>query len=453
DSNSSRVAGARAMLGVEPGQGWRLDMTGFAQWLETRNSGYVYAAGSYARPNQIAEPRDNDLRHLAGRLSGAIGSIDVLLASAMTWHEVGDRLDATIGAESFGLADPQTFDDERTFRVWDNDLRLRGHLGSLKWLAGLSHLEARQTLLATLNGASGGKVTADVDLALPVTSRFSLDGGARLFASSVHEKRLVASHLISRGQSKAGMTPSFAIAWQPHANRLLYLRYGSAFRQGGSDIADNGTIETLKGDELGSIEAGWRERLPGGGRIEVSAWYTRWDDVQSDVLRTNGLIETTNAGYARIIGVEGAAGFMPVSGWHVEAGANYTNALLTHSALGYELHDRHLPVVPEYTVRVALRHDFALGSADAWARMSLRYVGPSRMSFDPGLDRTMGNLVESTFEVHARLRAWDLGLRVQNLFADKGNTFAFGNPFRYRTMPQYTPQRPMVLNLLVSRAF
>ena len=465
DSNSTRVRGTRALLGVVPAQGWRLDLTGFGQWLETHDSSYVYAAGSYSRPDQIAEPHDNDLWHLASRLSGGIGSIDVMLASAMTWHEVRDTLDATIGADSLGLDDPETLLDQREFRVWDNDLRLRGRLGSISWLAGLSHLEARQTLVASLNGVSGDEVTAEddrrvshdtaayFDLTVPLTGRLSLDGGARLFSSYERETRIVSSEPITRSQNKAGVTPSLAVVWQPNPDRLIYLRYGSAFRQGGSDITDSGTVENLKGDELASIEAGWRERLPGGGCVELGTWYTRWEDLQSDVLDSNGLIETVNAGDARIIGVEGSLELVPVAGWHVEAGANFTSALLTRSALGYEVHDRHLPVVPEYTLRGALRHDLTIGSVAAWIRASVRYVGPARMSFDEDLDRQMGKLFDTGVEIHAGFGPWDAGIKGQNLLAGKGNTFAFGNPFRYLTMPQYTPQQPMTFSLMVSRAF
>lgn len=465
DTNSTHVTGARAILGVAPAQGWRLDLTGFAQWLQTHDSNYVYESGSYTRPDQIAEPHDNDLTHAAGRLSGGIGAVDILLASAMTWHDVNDTLDATIGADSFGLSDPQVLVDKRNFRVWDNDLRLRGRFGSLRWLAGLSYLKARQTLVARLDGASGASVIADndrrvsddaaayFDLSLPLTSTLSVDGGARLFHSSIRETRVIASEAVSRERSKSGMTPSLALAWQPDPDRLIYVRYGSAFRQGGSDISASGTIEPLKGDELASIEAGWRERLAGDGRAELSVWYTRWDEVQSDGLGEDGLIETANVGNARIIGVEGAIELGLIPGWHMEAGGNYTSALLTRSALGFELEDRHLPVVPEYTLRAALRHDFTIGRADLWARARIRYVGSARMSFDPALDRPMGRLVQSGVELHAVLDDWQLDLQAENLLSRRGNTFAYGNPFRYRTMEQFTPQRPLKFSLMVSRAF
>ncbi|MCT2398194.1 TonB-dependent receptor domain-containing protein [Novosphingobium mangrovi (ex Huang et al. 2023)] len=465
DSNSTKVSGARAMLGVVPASGWRLDLTGFAQWLQTRDSAYVYTSGSFSRPDQIAEPHDNDLTHVAVRLSGGMGDVELMLASAMTWHDVGDTLDATIGAEGLGLSDPRVLLDLRSYRVWDNDLRLRGRLGALNWLAGVAYVEARQTLLETLTGFSGGEVIADddrrtsddtavyFDLSLPITDTLSLDGGARLFHSAIHETRILSSGRVTRERRKSGMTPSLALAWQPNASRLIYLRYGSAFRQGGSEISESGAIEPLKGDELASLEAGWRERLPGGGRMEINAWYTRWEDVQSDVLGSDGLIETTNAGNARIIGVEGSLDMVLGPGWRMETGANFTGALLMRSALGYEVHDRHLPVVPEYTLRASLRHDFALGPADVWAQVRLRYIGPSRMSFDPALDRQMGKLLESGIEVHAVLDDWQFSLQARNLFAGKGNTFAYGNPFRYRTMPQFTPQRPLTVGLSVSRSF
>jgi outer membrane receptor protein involved in Fe transport len=459
DANVTRVNGARALLGVVPAEGWRLDLTGFAQWLEAKDSRYVYVSRSFSRPDQLAEPHDNDLRHLAARLTGGIGTIDLTLASALTWHSVDQTLDATVGADNFGLADPQSFYDRRSYRVWDSELRLRGNLGALDWLAGISHLEARQHLATSLAGQTGSELVLDddkrfshdtaayLDLTLPLTSELTLDGGGRLFRSSIREIRILGDGPVSRERDKTGLTPSLALAWQPNADRLIYLRYGSAFRQGGSDISPGGTIEELKGDELASVEAGWRERLAGGGHFELNAWYAVWENLQSDILQPDGLIETANAGDARILGAEASASFALARNWHFEAGANFTSALLTRNALGYELHDRRLPVVPKYTLRTALRHDFTIGTARMWVRAGLRYIGSSRMSFDPDLDRPMGKLWNGSIEAHAALGAWELGVSARNLFGDKNNVFAFGNALRYRTMPQFTPQQPLTVSL------
>lgn len=462
DANSTRVSGIRALFGLAPVAGWRLDLTGFAQWLRSRDSRYVYAPRSYQREAQMPEPHDNDLAHIGGRLTGELGGIDVMLASAMTWHKVDDTLDATIGAEDFGLADPQLLLDSRDFRTSDSELRLRGRWGGIGWLAGLSHLDARQSLAARLQGRSGSLAVVDDDrrdshdtaayfnLTVPLTRTLSLDGGARLFSASIRETRVLSAGPVSRKQDKSGVTPTLALAWQPTPRRLVYLRYGSAFRQGGTDITPEGKAEPLRGDELASIEAGWRESLANGGRAELGAWYSRWENVQSDVLEDNGLIETANAGTALILGIEGSLTLPLARSWEVETGANFTDARLTHNTLGYELHDRRLPVVPEYTLRAALRRDFTLGSFDGWAKVNLRYLGPARMSFDPDLDRKMGRVTESEFEMHLARGQLEFAISVRNLLGDKSNVFAFGNPLRYRSAAQYTPQEPTTLVLSMS---
>lgn len=465
DSNATKVSGARVMLGIEPTPDWRLDLTGFGQWLSSHDSRYTYEADSTVRPAQGAEPHDNDLRHMAARLSGKLDDIDLLLASAMTWHDVGNRFDATVGADAFNLADPQFLIDDRKYRTWDTELRLRGSLGSLQWLAGLSHIDASQRLALTLENADAASISLDddsrdshdsaayFDATVPISGTLTLDAGVRLFHSVVRETRHLPQGMVHFERRKSGFTPSLALAWQPSVHRLFYLRYGSAFRQGGADIAASGDIEALKGDELASIEAGWRERLAGSGLIEVNAWASRWENVQSDALGDDGLIETVNAGNAQILGLEASLDLPLSPGWHLEAGASWTDARLVRNASGLEIEDTRLPVVPEYALRGALRHDFSLGSVDLWARAGLRYVGPSHMSFDAEVDRAMGKVLESELELNADTGRWTLGLRLENLFANGRNVFAYGNPLRYASMPQFTPQQPATATVTVSAAF
>lgn len=464
DSNESRVKGARAVFSVVPATGWRLDATGFGQWLTARDSRYVYAPHRDERPPQLAEPHDNDLRHAALRLNGTPGGVSVTLASAMTWHDVADTLDATVGADGFGMSAPQSMVDARRFRVWDSELRVHGNWGAVNWLAGLSHLDASQSLTVDLHDGGGAALNVDDDrrdshdtagflnVTVPITGRLSIDGGARLYRSSIRETRRTSLGVEEREDDRAGMTPTLALAWQPGGHRLVYLRYGSAFRQGGAEIAADGTLRPLKGDELASLELGWREILPGGGRIELSAWYSRWENVQSDVLEDNGLIETASAGDAQVIGVEGSVDLPLGPGWHVEGGVNVTDARLVRNALGYSLEDRRLPVVPQYTLRASLRRDFRMGPLDARFRLGAHYLGPARMSFDPLLDRHMGDIFQSEAEVQLSRGDWTLALSARNLTGARGNAFAFGNPLRYRTMRQFTPQQPptVLANLIMA---
>lgn len=466
NSNTNRLLGARANLGIEAGGGWRADLSGLLQLLESRDSRYVYAPGARSRPDQQAEPHDNDMRHLSARIARRAGDFDVSLSSGISWHEVGDEIDATVGAEAFGLPLPSMLADERLYRVWDNEARVGGRAGGLRWLAGFSHVAARQKAVGTLYSFTGASATIDDDrrvtrdtalfgdVSMPLGSKLSLDAGARLFRSTVVETRQIASGKVTRHRHRNGITPSLALSWHPRPDQIVYLRYASADRQGGSDIGPAGELETLKSDELQTIEAGWRGGIGAGGHVDLGLYASRWKNMQSDLLQSNGLIESANAGNARILGAE-ATIELPLTGkLRMEAGANFTDARLTRNMLGAELDDRRLPVVPRFTARVALGQSLSLGPVAAQLRVSARFVGAQRLSFDPAVDRPMGSYLESRIEAQAELPS---GLRLsvvaENLFGGSDDSFAFGNSLRFASMRQYTPQRPASVALRVAADF
>ena len=464
DSNSTRLLGARAGLGIVATDDWRLDFTGFAQWLESNDSRYVYEPGARARPAQLPEPHDNDLRHVSARLAREGHGIDVVLSSGMTWHEVGDELDAVVGAASFGLADPQKLTDKREYRVWDNEARVSGNSGPWSWLLGISYIHARQSDLWTLTAPTDQLVIDDDrrvatdsaifgDLTIPLGSKVKLDVGARLFHSTLAETRAVSTGIETREMTRNGVTPSLSISWRPGENRMGYIRYGSAFRQGGLDLTASGTLETLKEDELATIEAGWRERIANRGSLEFGAYFTSWNDMQSDLLLPSGLIETRNAGKAQIVGLEGTVSLPFGEGWDASLGGTIQDARLIRNDLGIELDDSRLPVIPQYVVRGALERTFPLGAASGSLKVKLRYVGPSRLSFDPVLDRPMGRMLESGIEGRLRLDRWQMALKLDNLLQRSADEFSFGNPLRFFTARQYTPQRPLNASLTFQASF
>jgi outer membrane cobalamin receptor len=133
NANGGRVFGARAELGVDVVDGWRFDLTGFGQWLNSRDSQYVYASGARSRPAQLPEPHDNDLRHASVRLGKRAGNLEITLSSALTWHEIGDTMDATEGAGGFGLTNPRLLIDDRFHRVWDSEARVGNQSGDVTW--------------------------------------------------------------------------------------------------------------------------------------------------------------------------------------------------------------------------------------------------------------------------------------------------------------------------------
>ena len=51
------------------------------------------------------------------------------------------------------------------------------------------------------------------------------------------------------------------------------------------------------------------------------------------------------------------------------------------------------------------------------------------------------------------IRQWRIGVAVQKLLDNRGDTFPFGNPFSIRTAAQHTPPRPRTISLTLNWAF
>lgn len=465
NSNRSRVIGGRAALRLMLGPSWEATVSGLAQWLGTDDSQYVYAPGARRRPEQLAEPHDNDLQHAALHVSGPTSLGTLTLHSGLTTHEVGDTLDASIGAGSFGLVDPLLLEDERQYRVWDNEARLNGSMGNASWQAGVSWLLAHQSQAATLSNSTGQSLVVDDDhrhttevaifgdFSLPLGEDLTLDAGGRFFRATVLERRAVAGRFIERSRHRFGLTPSLSLSWRPDRRQLLWLRFAAASRPGGSDIGPGGQLEPLQSDELQSVEGGWRYNGASRLRLEVNGWWSQWSHIQSDVLLPNGLVETVNAGTGRMRGIEMTASGTLDDSWRWVAGGSLSDARLVRTTLGFAIDDNSLPVIPRYVARGSLEYRRPVLGGELTGDLTLRYVGPSHLSFDPAADREMGNVIESRLAAEWRRGAWLAALSIDNWLGQHRNVFAYGNPFRFRTMRQFTPQPPGSVTLTISRQF
>lgn len=467
DANSVGTYGGRVGVGVDLGSSWRLDVKGMAQRLKVADTQYVFSPDARRRDDQLPEPHVNELEHVALHLEGSLGAVDLVALTGHTWHHTSDELDASIGADAFGLANPSRFTDARKYRVWDSELHLSGRIGAFDWLAGISHIEARRSmdrhLFATAPAGSlqidaGYRTSIDSaafgNLTFNIGSGFALQGGGRLFRVSIDDARTIAGSAHTLNVHKTGFTPEGALMWRPKNGRMLFVRYGSAFRLGGLEISsplfdedcveegDCGQVEATDGDDLKTIEAGWREQFRFGGSLDLSAYYTSWRNLQSNFLTDNGLTQNGTVGNARIVGSELAIN-LPLGQWQLGLSGVFQDARLVDIAVSQiDAEHARLPVVPKYSGRMSLRRDFSLGEANGWLRATLRYVGPARLSFDPVLDRSMGNYVDAGFEGRITAGRFEFGIEIENIFANSGDTFPLGNQFRARSMRQYTPQIP-----------
>jgi len=458
--NQTRSWGARLAGRYDLGE-WRVTLTGLTQSVAARDSRYIDRGGEdLVRTARLREPRQGDISQAAIVLTGPLGAATLTFASSITGQQVARTDDASASAALLGAAAPLAYHEARSYQLLDEELRIASTADRrLSWIAGLSYIHSTTTVAGRLIPPGGAAIDAldlkrfvkefsvygEVTLRLAPRLRAAL--GARLFLSTVEDGRADKAQTLAQSNansgSTVGVTPSASLAYETSGGGIVYLRYATAFRPGGLDPA-NSVTRRYDADQLGNFDLGVRgTALRGSLTVDFAAYRTRWLHVQSDYLLPNGLLATHNVGDALIIGMEGSLAWHAGGGWTVSAGGTLQHARLTRAEDGTKLAtDLRLPVVPDIAGRVALawQHDW-----HGWRiepSIAARYGGPSRLSFDPGLDRIMGGFGEADLTLAATRGRMRIALSIDNLFDARGDSFAFGNPFSVRTESQYTPTRP-----------
>jgi iron complex outermembrane receptor protein len=458
--NQTRSWGARLAGRYDLGE-WRVTLTGLTQSVAARDSRYIDRGGDdLVRTARLREPRQGDISQAAAVLTGPVGAATLTFASSITGQRVARTDDASASAALLGAAAPLAYHEARSYQLLDEELRIASTADRrLSWIAGLSYIHSTTTVAGRLI-PPGGAVIEALDLkrfvkefsvygegTLRLAPRLRAALGARLFLSTVEDGRADKAQTLAQSNANSGstigVTPSASLAYETSGGGIVYLRYATAFRPGGLDPA-NSVTHRYDADQLGNFDLGVRgTALRGSLTVDFAAYRTRWLHVQSDYLLPNGLLATHNVGDALIYGVEGSLAWHAGGGWTLSAGGTLQHARLTRAEDGTKLAtDLRLPVVPDIAGRIALawQHDWHGWSIEP--SLAARYGGPSRLSFDPGLDRLMGGFGEADLTLAATRGRMRVALSIDNLFDARGDSFAFGNPFSVRTESQYTPTRP-----------
>jgi outer membrane receptor protein involved in Fe transport len=466
-SNSAETVGLRLGIRWRPTENWTVD-AGFAlQDINSRDSQYVTASDdTLSRDNGIAEPTDNDFKLWHGTVKGVIGGLELTSATSYVDHGFDYMLDASMAATAFGLAGPVRFEDQRHYSVFNQEARLASS-GPNHWLVGMSYLQATTRGAAQVMDDSDTAQTVETydrrvieyavfgEGTLRIVDRLNATLGARLFHSIAQDGTGEDPAVSAVRISKTILSPSASLSLDLGGHGLLYLRYARAMRPGGLAPADMAASRQFDADEINSIDLGLRQSSR-DGRFSLSAslYHTLWDAIQSDYLLSDGLVSTRNAGRGTIFGGEVTTEWIMGNGFTLSAGGSAQSARLTRASDGVELEDRRLPVAPSLAGRIALAKSFTM--SNDWrgqAAIQANYIGKARLSFDDDLDRNMGNYAVASAHAELSRDAWTLGAHMDNLFDVRGDSFAFGNPFSIRAVPQYTPLRPRTLMLSVARSW
>src|SRR5262249_45911392 len=132
---------------------------------------------------------------------------------------------------------------------------------------------------------------------------------------------------------------------------------------------------------------------------------------------------------------------------HLSGNVFWNNPGLTDTNPLLVTTEGNLPGAPAVSFGVAARYDWPLvHNTDAFAAFEYSYVGSSHLGFNDTTP-SMGNYQLMNLRLGVLWGNWQAILFAENLMNDRGNTFAFGNPFSLPVEGQITPPRPRTVGV------
>jgi iron complex outermembrane receptor protein len=483
NTNDTRIAGFRAAAAWRPFSDWTVSAHVAYQRTRSDDSQYYdQDLGADKRDNYLYEPHSDDFLLASVSAHGSLGWADFVSNSAFVNRDFQDRFDATLAwPQLTGLPfGPAPFDYARTIRSFTHETRISSTQDSRwQWIAGLflSHEDEdfRSSLFgpgpagAIVNGRSETREDRTNEAALfgQVTYNFSEDfsasAGARAFDAS-HEVSATTTGLLAvapqfrGGNNQKGFAPQLSVAYKPNYDSTYYLSYSEGYRLGGLNVdgPQNATDETepaFDSDTLRNYEAGAKLRLFDGLAVANAAvYFSEWRNVQTDQIAPDGAFYILNAGDVRDLGVELEGSAEVLHNLHLSGNVFWNNPGLSRTNPLLVTTEGSLPGAPAVSFGITARYDHALTpDMDAFAAFEYSYVGSSHLGFSETTP-AMGNYQLMNLRLGLMWQSWQAILFAENLTNERGNTFAFGNPFSLAFERQITPPRPRTVGLSLTWA-
>ena len=187
-------------------------------------------------------------------------------------------------------------------------------------------------------------------------------------------------------------------------------------------------------------------------RVRTAAFYILWKDVQSDQLLANGLPYTANIGSGRDLGLEFETDVQPDDHWRFKANATLAEPELTQPNPTFAARpDNGLHGVPRFSAGASASYQLPVGhSMRLRLEASYAYVGGSHLTLDATTSPAMGDYSTGRIAAVLNRDSWSMMVFLEGPLSPRSDTFAYGNPFSFRSLAQTTPVRPATVGVQLS---
>ncbi len=478
NTNRTQTNGGRAQLGWQPDAAWNVIASLAVQNTNAADSQYyLKSLVPQTRDNFLLEPHSDNFAQAGITANGALGWANIVTSTSFVGRHLENRFDASYAwpqLTGFPLG-PSPFDYTRKIQSFTHETRLSSTGdGPWKWLAGLFLAHRDEDFQSSLTGpdATGETVVARAEaredraneaalfgeVTYDFTSEWSLTAGARIFDSSRKVSARGSGFLFSPSDtfngtnSQTGVAPKAVLEYRPSTRMTFYAQYSEGYRLGGlgadGPSGGSGLENRFASDELHNYELGSKlSFLAGRASVDAATYFVTWDKVQTDQIAPDGAFYILNAGTVHDAGLEVELASRPFENMSVQANAFWNNASLSKTNPLLANGEGVLPGAPDVTASLSGRYEFRIDqSDDGFASLNYSYVGVSHLGFGEST-QTMGGYRLAGVRAGVARGPWQLVLFVDNLTNDRGNTFAFGNPFDLNRGPQVTPPHPRTVGV------
>jgi outer membrane receptor protein involved in Fe transport len=258
---------------------------------------------------------------------------------------------------------------------------------------------------------------------------------------------------------------------------MIYATFSKGFRPGGVNRNGGGTIPPYQPDYLKNYEIGWKTTWF-DNRLRFNGAFFRedWSNFQFSYLGANSLTIITNAGQARIDGVETDLEFAVTQSLTVTAGLSALDAKLTQTFCGdplkcnapgfdpstyeqYATSGTRLPVTPKFKGNIIGRYTFPIGSYKGNVQASAVYVGERTSDLRTLAANALGDMPAYTVvDVSAgvEMKSFHYGIYLNNAFDRRAvlNRYAECDVLLCGAIAQYVvPNQPRTIGVKFGQKF
>ncbi|MCR5880920.1 TonB-dependent receptor [Phenylobacterium sp. J367] len=338
DVDRTERRGGRASLLFEPTDAFSVMIAGAGQHLRSDDTHYTNPGMGLKRANRIAEPHVNDIALGSATIKGSWRGFDFTSSSGYVRHAYGSFYDATLVQDTYtDFRQTSAYSERTKTKLFVQDMFVVYDGRKFEWLFGVygSAMSAHSPTEFLAQGVVGNQpvevmVYADDrrdrireyaaygELTYQPAPGWTLALGGRVFTTRTRTSSDVVSERfeprsLDAKQDFTGVSPKVSLQYELPRGDLIYgvISEGhraGGFNSGGAEPIRPAVLAVYDPDRLRHFEVGAKLTF-GEGRLGLNSavFFDDWRNIQTDQFRFDsvGIPFTTNAGSARILGLEG----------------------------------------------------------------------------------------------------------------------------------------------------